>query len=297
MSGKHSKISDLVFKKGYQEDIRLRNSFNELASNVFGISFDEWYQKGYWTDKYVPFSYIREDKVIANVSVNKIDFVINGETKRAIQIGTVMTDPEHRNQGLSRKLIDLVFEEYEDTCDLIYLFANQSVLDFYPKFGFRAIEETQFSMEYKGGFKQGQDLRRLNGYNEEDLHFIYHFAADRQPVSNILGTMNTQELLMFYCVNVFHQDVYYIKEHDILAIFQHHGEEMHIFDIISHQNFEFENLLKKTVLAETKKIVFHFTPDFKTETRPFKGSEVLFVKSKGEIVMPEAFKHPLTSQA
>ncbi|WP_165778752.1 hypothetical protein [Leptospira perolatii] len=34
--------------------------------------------------------------------------------------------------------------DYEGKVDLFFLFANESVLDFYPKFGFRKIEETIF---------------------------------------------------------------------------------------------------------------------------------------------------------
>ena len=76
---------ELNLVKGYQEHEGLRKSFNDLASNVFGISFEAWYQKGYWTPKYIPFSYIDGEKVVANVSVNQIDLVINGENKRGLQ--------------------------------------------------------------------------------------------------------------------------------------------------------------------------------------------------------------------
>lgn len=43
-----------------------------------------------------------DDQIIANVSVKKMDLEVNGESKRALQIGTVMTHPEHRGKGLSK---------------------------------------------------------------------------------------------------------------------------------------------------------------------------------------------------
>ena len=35
--------------------------------------------------------------------------------------------------------------EYRDQVDFVYLFANQNVLEFYPKFGFQAQQETLLS--------------------------------------------------------------------------------------------------------------------------------------------------------
>ncbi|MCS4521567.1 GNAT family N-acetyltransferase [Clostridium botulinum] len=61
------------------------------------------------------------DNVVSNVSVNIIDFLILGEEKRYVQIGTVMTDEEYRGQGLCRALMERVIKEWEDKCDLIYL--------------------------------------------------------------------------------------------------------------------------------------------------------------------------------
>ena len=74
-----------------KDNEKLRKSFNELAALVFGIHFEEWYQRGYWTNRYIPFIFAEGDKVVANVSVNVLDFVINGERKKAIPLGTVMS--------------------------------------------------------------------------------------------------------------------------------------------------------------------------------------------------------------
>lgn len=82
---------------------------------------------------------------MANVSVNIIDIEIQEQVKRYIQIGTVMTDCNYRNKGLSRKLMDKILQDWKDKCDAIYLYANDSVLDFYPKFGFIKAMEYQYS--------------------------------------------------------------------------------------------------------------------------------------------------------
>ena len=51
-----------------------------------------------------------------------------GKKKNYIQIGTVMTDNEYRNKGLSRYLIEKIISEYKEKSDCIYLSANDTVL-------------------------------------------------------------------------------------------------------------------------------------------------------------------------
>ena len=112
------------FNKGYGKNNELRKSFNNLAQRIFGFDFEQWYQDGYWKEQYIPYSMIDGDKVVANISVNIMNFKVFGEEKRYIQLGTVMTNPDYRNQGLVRILIKKVIDDYGDKCDLMYLFAN-----------------------------------------------------------------------------------------------------------------------------------------------------------------------------
>ena len=82
----------------------LRNSFIDLAIKTFDLSFKEWYRKGYWTDAYIPYALVSNNKVIANASANIIDLVWQDEPRRYIQIGTVMTDVDHSNKGLAGRI-------------------------------------------------------------------------------------------------------------------------------------------------------------------------------------------------
>ena len=121
----------------YRDNDALRASFNELAGKVFGLSFENWYQNGFWKDNYIPYSVVIDGKVVANVSVNRCDVNYNGETKSLIQLGTVMTDPDHRGKGYARELMEKIISDYEGKVDGMYLFANDSVTSFYPLFGFK----------------------------------------------------------------------------------------------------------------------------------------------------------------
>ncbi|WKK99868.1 GNAT family N-acetyltransferase [Paenibacillus amylolyticus] len=158
--------------------------FFELAVNTFEINFEDWYQQGYWGERYIPYSYVDGDQVIANVSVNILELIIHGEKKKAIQIGTVMTHPDYRGKGLSTRLMNKVLEEYDNKYDYMYLFANESVLDFYPKFGFKPVEEHLFSINYTAKKSpEPANIRKINVTNAVDLRLIQKLASERLPVS------------------------------------------------------------------------------------------------------------------
>ncbi len=290
-------MNGYTFVKGCRDNADLRGSFNTLAAQVFGINFESWYNKGFWTDKYEPYSFLDGDKVIANVSVNRINMMVEGERKRAVQLGTVMTHKDYRGKGLSGALMRKVLEDYQYV-DAMYLFANSTVLDFYPKFGFHAVEEQQPVMKLAGG-GEGVLLNKLDGQKEEDIRFIFQCAEKRIPLTRRFTTTDAAELLMFYCTYVFPQNIFFWPEEEMIILMDVEGETLHIFDIITSKEVDLQAAAAKIAPPEVRKVNFHFTVPTGSQitTEAFRGDEVLFVKPSKEFVLPENFKHPITSQA
>ncbi|MFD2444611.1 GNAT family N-acetyltransferase [Bacillus sp. CGMCC 1.16607] len=293
-------MSELTFVKGYRNNEVLRKSFNELATSIFGIEFEEWYQHGFWGDKYIPYSFVLENKVVANVSVNILNLVIQNEQKRAIQIGTVMTHPDYQGKGYSRQLMNRVLEDYSEY-DLMYLFANQSVLDFYPKFGFNRLGETLFTMAIPQIPENERiNFQKLDVSRKEDLDFIYYLASQRSTVSNLFGTNGTEELLMFYCIHVFNHHIYYLADQKAIVLCETKGQDLHIYDVISEDEVNISRIVGAFATKDINHVIFHFTPNDKSvkfELVPYEDSNVLFVKNNQNVQMPKYFKHPITSQA
>ena len=104
--------TDITIVKNIRDDAGLRSSFNRLAEKTFELNFENWYQNGYWKDNYIPYAAVREGQVVANVSVNPMAFSENGVTRHYIQLGTVMTDPAFRGQGLCRLLMEAVEKDW-----------------------------------------------------------------------------------------------------------------------------------------------------------------------------------------
>lgn len=295
---------EFTFVKNYKNNEVLRKSFFELAKNTFDISFEDWYKQGFWGEGYIPFSFVEGEKVIANASVNVLELVINGEKKKAIQIGTVMTHPDYQKRGLSASLMNKVIEEFENKVDFMYLFANDTVLEFYPKFGFKPVEEHLFSIDlpnFTPSPLTQTGIRKLDVNQPEDLRLITKFASERLPVSQRFGTNNTKGIVMYYCLNVFSDHIYYLENEDVIAIFNKENNHMDIFDIISiHEMNEsnIQNILATIGGNDTVKATFHFTPDYKgIELNSEIINDGLFVRATGDNVYPAKVKHPVTSIA
>ena len=245
--------------------------------------------------------------MIANASVNVLELVINGEKKKAIQIETVMTHPDYQNRGLSAKLMNTVIEEFEHKVDFMYLFANETVLEFYPKFGFKAVEEHIFSIHFPNlttptpSPLAQASIRKLDVCQAEDLRLITKFASERSPVSQRFGTNNTKGIVMYYCLNVFNDHIYYLENEDVIAIYQQENNQMDIFDIISINEMNesnIQNILTTIGSNDTVKATFHFTPDYKgNELKSEIINDGLFVREIGDNVYPAKVKHPVTSIA
>ncbi|MFJ5672157.1 hypothetical protein ACIQAS_11005 [Bacillus safensis] len=54
----------------YRHDDKLKESFHKLALCIhFNLIFSDWCKRGYWDEKYIPYSFIHNGKVISNASV------------------------------------------------------------------------------------------------------------------------------------------------------------------------------------------------------------------------------------
>ncbi|MDP8223336.1 MAG: GNAT family N-acetyltransferase [Candidatus Lernaella stagnicola] len=134
----------LRFRWGYYQNPAGRLRLNEFVREVFGLDFAPWNELGYDFAEYTPFSFFADRHVAANVSASPMQLVVNGNERRAVQIGTVATRPDLRRRGLAHSLIDEAHAHWDRRCDLFFLFANESTADFYQQFGYRLVPETRF---------------------------------------------------------------------------------------------------------------------------------------------------------
>ncbi|MDO5517721.1 MAG: GNAT family N-acetyltransferase [Clostridium sp.] len=262
------KNSEFYFEKGYRDDDKLRKSFNKLAQKTFGINFEIWYDSGYWKESYIPYSIIDEGRVVANVSVNIICLNILGEEKSCIQLGTVMTDENYRERGLSRFLIEKIIDEWKDQSDMIYLFANDTVLDFYPKFGFEKEGEYIFYklMDSDSGKNnildkksEGKSYKKLNMDYKNDRDFLCKKILS-SSVNSKLSMINGTDLIMFYCISLMKENIYYFKDIDTIVIAEVEGDNLIIDAVYSDVEADLDNIIERIADKNTRRVILGFTP-------------------------------------
>lgn len=283
--------------KDYRDNDTLRYSFNQLAEKTFGLNFEDWYQNGFWSDNYNPYSIVIDGKIAANISVNKTDMLVDGIVKHFLQLGTVMTDEAYRNRGLSRKIMEQIETDYNGKVDGIYLFANDSVLTFYPKFGFQKSVEYQYSRKVSN---TGKSLvEKIIMDNSEAWKQLQH-TMNQNVFHGRCDMIENNELIMFYVTKFMQESVYYHKDTDTYVIADMEGENLFIHHICSSILRELDTVIG-LFGNDIKKVTLGFVP---MDTENYEAAEVdeedctFFIKGEGlEVIAKEKLRIPSLAHA
>lgn len=293
-------MEQFKFITKYMENDKYRKSFNDLAIKTFNIDFDQWFKEGFLDENYINYSFLSGEKVVANISVNKFFIMYNGKMNKSIQLGTVMADEEYRNKGLIRKLMNKILKEYEDY-DLIYLFANKSVLDFYPKFGFKRVIEGKYEIdtnqiEYIE--LNNDNIIKLDLENDEHKGIVRRIAQKRVPISQKLCTIKDMWPLYLYCNYEFREELYYLKQEEIIVILKRENDVVELYDILSENDFDLDRIISQIIKKEDKRLKLKFVPDNTKYTVDFelgdKTEDYLFVL-EGKEILSDGVLFPKTS--
>ncbi len=254
----------------------LRQSFNALVMKTFGFSFEEWYQAGY-AGHYLPYTLFDGERAVANVSVNRMELFFEGKVHHYIQLGTVMTDEAYRRRGLSGMLMKEVIKDWKTQCEGIFLFANQGVLDFYPKFGFLRCAQMQYRIIFNEKSdnranlqsaepKQAVSWRKLDIEKEQDRKQLEHCYVKGNPFSSLQVIQNFN-LLMFYGMSLMKDCIYYSREYDAVVIAQQEGEVLQCYEVFCDAGaYGLPELLETISPMGTESVILNFTPDRLTES-------------------------------
>lgn len=259
---------------GYRDNKKLRDSFNALAEETFdGLNFEGWYQNGFWGDNYDPHSIVIDGKVAANVSVNRCDLEFGGKRHRILQLGTVMTAPEHRGKGLSRAIMAYIEKEYADV-DGVYLFGSDSVVDFYPKFGFRPGREMAYRKQVRQNGNRTAEQVIMDGPAGWDR---LNEAMKNSRFREGCKLVGYPELIFFYVSQFMQEAAWYIPTLDAWTI-----AELDAGKLTIHNVFGPEGVMVEDVVAafgsEVETLCLGFAPESGEgwEVSPYFGEDCNF---------------------
>ncbi len=287
-------IMSLSIEKNYRDNEALRASFNKLAEKTFGLNFENWYQNGFWKDNYIPYSVVLDGEVVSNVSVNACNMNYKGKEVKLIQLGTVMTDPDHRGKGYAGMLMEEVMKDYEGMVDGMYLFANDSVLEFYPRFGFKAGKEYQYSKDVTLSGENKAAPVPMN--DKKDFDKMVEIFSTRSQNSAMYMVGNTG-LYMFYLSQFMTENVFYISECDSYAVAEVEDDTLILHTIIGEGAIDdviksFGSQVKKALLCFTPKDPSGFEKnELHEEDTTFFTKGHFFEETQGEEYMFQAITH------
>lgn len=291
-------IETTIASNYLKNDEAIRNSLFDLAKETFGIDLDSYFKRSLFGERYIPFSCIFEGKVIANVSANRFDIVINGKTTKAVQLGTVITAEKYRNNGYASQLIKLVFERYQKDTELFFLFANKSALDFYPKLGFRRIAEQIVEIDTAQITILDTYVKKLQDDSAEDKVTLMHLIRTHKSLSRELGIFSDKWPLLVYCLDTpKNWEKVFVVENNALVICERKDDILHIYDIVTREVHAFDEIIAKIVAPSDKKVWLHMmAPKTKHDIKYISADDdddVLFVKT--DLQLPEHIMFNKTS--
>lgn len=285
------------YRTDYQDDKNLRGSFDTLARETFGLSFEPWYLSGNWTDRYRPYSLLHKGQVVANVSVSPMDLRCMGRELHCVQLGTVMTAPAYRRQGLCRFLLARILTDWTAKCDGIYLYANAETAQFYPQFGFSPVREWRHSMTLSGDEKRRGVRRLIAGITEDRLLLMKKYTQSN-PFS-LLTSEHNPGLLLFHCFGSMRTCVYYIEAYDAAVVAESDGDTLYCHEIYGGTGAGLRDILTALAGPETRKAILGFTPreGAACSARPLreKDATLLFLDGK-DIFGGRQLRLPLLSR-
>lgn len=279
--------------KHYRYDEALRRSFNALAEATFGLNFENWYQMGYWGDNYDPYSIVLDGKIVANVSLNRTDMVIGGERKRLYQLGTVMTDSQYRNRGLIRAIMAEIEKDTADA-DGIYLFGNDNVVEFYPKFGFVPGKEY---LHTKAVDQTGENRMAMVKMDSPENREMLSRAMAESTFETGCTMVDNPGLIFFYVAQFMQECVYYCADLNAWAVAEVEEGELLLHNVFANKDTTLDEVIA-AFGEEVKRVVLGFPP---ADTEGFDTEEYqeedcnFFVK--GEVFGSKKLRIPSLSHA
>lgn len=268
---------------------RQRAAFNALMLETFGFSFEAWHRRGLWGADYIIYAIFDGEVMLSSVGVYQMDLLVNGKPQRAYQIGAVATHPDHRGQGFSRQILSHILDERPGAP--FFLFANPSVLDFYPRFGFRRIHDQQPCLQ--SGLERLNTLpgsmRRLSVGDPA----VGDYLSRRACFSNLVDCVNAAPVQWFHLLLEFPENLYEIPALQVMFAAGQEGSTLTLYNVWAKQPITFAGLAPYLAFPGVCEVRFGFNPDWLGVDYRLTDYEDNLFFARGDFHFPPAALFPM----
>ena len=225
---------------------------NSLLKDVF-FDFQFWYDLDLWDENYESYSMFENGEIVSNICVFKTQILCDGTQYPALSVGAVATKEEYRGRGLARSLMEHIIEKYEGTP--MYLFANEDVVNFYPKFGFKRVSEKLPVCHCE--INNDNKPKKIQ-YNDPK---VWDYVCKRVNYSQKLDCLNSASINIFHIYSGYLKDlIYEIPELDTLVIAEQKNASLKLIGVFSLREIDFSDLAKYLPFRNVEKVEFGFMP-------------------------------------
>ena len=246
-----------TFSKDVLAQKNTRDGYFKLAKAIFGLRLEQWHALGFWDQTFAPYVLYDGDTAVSSVAVCVNQVLWQNTSKCYVQISTVMTLPEYRNKGLNRWLMEYVLNEWKENCSGIYLLANDTVVGFYPKFGFEEFTEYDFTVSVK---KRKGEFRKLDLSLSDDVSLIVRNYRLANPFPFAALKVNNISQFLFHCFHFHQDDIFYHEQANAVVILGQEEGEWVCYDILTDFCGPLDNILGALVKESTEHVRLGFTP-------------------------------------
>jgi len=256
-----------------RNDKTYQKKLNALLSAVF-FDFRFWYDLDLWDENYESYSIWLADEIVSNICVFKVKGVRNGAAFDALSLGAIATKADCRGRGYARAILEHILAKHPDMP--MFLSANESVLGFYPRFGFTRVYEKLPTAVY-------------TIHNDCTAHKLPHTALrvrdavyQRCNIFTRLDCLNTQSVNMFHLYAGEWADcIYDVPACDSVVVARQSGETLYTAAVFAQKETTFAALAKALPFLGVTKVEFGFMPfwkDLDYTMEPYDGDPI-FVRS------------------
>ena len=273
----------ISFCNGNDKNYQAR--LNQLLKPIF-LDFQFWYDLNLWDSNYESYSITEDNEIISNICLFKTKVQFRGNIYDALSVGAVATKNAYRGKGYSRILMEHILNKYPDTP--MYLSANDDVVDFYPKFGFKRVYEKLPVLDVK---IENQTMPVKRSYNDPK---VWNYVMNRCNFSKHLDCLNTSSINLFHIYLGYLKDcLYEIPELHALIVAENEETTLKLMAVFTENSFSFSDLKRLLPFNGIERIEFGFSPDNLCDNYGFEEykTDPLFVRNVkcdlGDFKFPE----------
>ncbi|MFD1744709.1 GNAT family N-acetyltransferase [Rhizobium helianthi] len=208
--------------------------------DVFGLSgFRGWGALGGWSEDYIVHGWEESGRLVASLGETRMTlFGPDGAAFTAVQFGAVATTKEARGRGLARLLIEDALDVADRSKRPVLLFANPSVLDFYPKFGFRRLPCHRLWLDQRNeSVSRTLPGRILDPHSADDRDSVRKWIANSSAGGGPLSAKRAMGTILWHWLNS-NLTAVHLEERESLVFLELTDDTLFIADCLTVEECE-----------------------------------------------------------